>query len=397
MKAFYILILSGFISYQLFAQTPLVLKPMPPNLKEAKVSFFKDTPIHFFINKIDSLTEKFEHKKIVFKDSIYGKIGRDIEQQPYRLALQNIAKYNNINIRENDSTITLQKIKNDPLDDRQVNISAIFFEANVTQMRERGVNWEELLSKAGLIIDPVLTTGQQAELQRDLGPNFKLKMQTAGDVGKFSSYTNFLLSLFENENLGRVLAKLSLTVRDGRKGRIQIGSDFSVKQFDFAGNVIDRFYPTGTIIDVTPHIHKEDSLYYANLDLDVEKSIFEPNTVNNQIKKETAHTDVLLYNHQEAIVGSLLTSEVVNTRGGIPVLKDLPWWVFGLRYLTGYSQKQVVEKEVIILVKINILPTLREQIKTAGENVLQQKINEDREELKKFEMKNNGYHRIKKK
>ncbi len=397
MKTFYMYILFGFISFRLFAQTPAVSRPVAYNLKETKVSFFKDTPIHFAVNKIDSLTEKLEHKKIVFNNPISGNIGRDIEKQPYRLALQNIARYNNITISENDSAITLQQIRNDPLDDRQVNISAVFFEANVTQMRERGINWEELLSKSGLIIDPILTTGQQAELQRDLGPNFNLKLQSAGDAGKFSSYTNFLLNLFENENLGRVLAKLSLTVRDGKKGRIQIGSDFSVKQFDFAGNVIDRFYPTGTIIDVTPHIHKEDSLYYANLDLDVEKSIFEPNTINNQVKKETAHTDVLLYNHQEAIVGSLLTSEVVNTRGGIPVLKDLPWWVFGLRYLTGYSQKQVVEKEVIILVKINILPPLRDQIKTAGENILQQKINEDRKELKKFEMENNGYHKNKEK
>ena len=299
-------------------------------------------------------------------------------------------KFNNINMHENDSTIYLERTKDNPLDERQVNISAVFFEANVTQMKQRGINWEAIFSKSGLIIDPSMSSGQQLELQRDLGPNFNLKLQSAADMGKFSSYTNALFSFFENENLGRVLAKLSLTVRDGKKGRIQIGSDFSVKQFDFAGNVIDRFYPTGTIIEVTPHIHKDDTLYYANLNLDVEKSIFEPNSLNNEVKKETAHTDVLLFNNEEAIVGSLLTSEVVNTRGGIPGLKDLPWWVLGLRYLTGFDQKQIVEKEVIILVKIEIVPTLRERLKTAGQNLLQQKINEDREELKKYKMEDRG-------
>ncbi len=338
MKNFNVFLIACFFLLRPAAQAQPELRQKPPILNETNVGFFKDTSIYDAANK---------------------------------------------------------KIKDDPADERQVNISAVFFEANVTRMKERGINWEAIFSKSGLIIDPSMNSGNQLELQRDLGPDFHLKLQSAADLGKFSSYTNMLLSFFENENLGRMLAKLSLTVRDGRKGRIQIGSDFSVKQFDFAGNVIDRFYPTGTIIEVTPHIHKDDSLYYANLNLDVEKSIFEPNTANNEIRKENANTDVLLFDNEEAVVGSLLTSETVNARGGIPVLKDLPWWVLGLRYLTGFDEKQYVEKEVIILVKIKILPTLRERLKTAEQNPLQHRLNEDRDDLKKLKLENGGYRKNK--
>jgi type IV pilus assembly protein PilQ len=49
------------------------------------------------------------------------------------------------------------------------------------------------------------------------------------------------------------------------------------------------------------------------------------------------------------------------TREGVPILKDLPWWVFGLRYLFGYDSKQIIKRELIILLKAEILPTLEER------------------------------------
>ncbi len=38
------------------------------------------------------------------------------------------------------------------VDSREIKISALFFEANITDMRERGINWELLLEKTGLSI-----------------------------------------------------------------------------------------------------------------------------------------------------------------------------------------------------------------------------------------------------
>ena len=56
-------------------------------------------------------------------------------------------------------------------------------------------------------------------------------------------------------------------MRDGKEGKIQVGSDFSIKQKDFSGNTVEKFYPTGTILTVTPHVYKEDGINYIVLEL----------------------------------------------------------------------------------------------------------------------------------
>ncbi len=45
----------------------------------------------------------------------------------------------------------------------------------------------------------------------------------------------------------------------------------------------------------------------------------------------------------------------------MPILKDLPWWFFGLRYLFGYDSKQVVKRELLVMLKADILPSVEER------------------------------------
>jgi len=59
-------------------------------------------------------------------------------------------------------------------------------------------------------------------------------------------------------------------------GRTQVGSDIAIKERDFAGNLIDRFYSTGTIIEVKPFIYSEDNIDYVFLDTKVEKVLCSP-------------------------------------------------------------------------------------------------------------------------
>ena len=55
----------------------------------------------------------------------------------------------------------------------------------------------------------------------------------------------------------------------------------------------------------------------------------------------------------------------------MPFLKDLPWYVLGLRYLFGYEQEEVTKKELVILMKAELVPTLQERItqRTKGEDL----------------------------
>ena len=46
----------------------------------------------------------------------------------------------------------------------------------------------------------------------------------------------------------------------------------------------------------------------------------------------------------------------------MPFLKDLPWYVFGLRYIFGFNSDNLVKKELVILIKAELVPTLQERI-----------------------------------
>ena len=142
----------------------------------------------------------------------------------------------------------------------------------------------------------------------------------------------------------------------------KVGSDISIKQKDFAGNVLDAFYPTGTIIEVTPSIFSEDTLNYALLDLNVERSFAIPGEISTEIKKTKTQSEIVLKDGEEVIIAGLLYNQFVKVRSGIPILKDLPWWVLGLRYLTGNDRYENLQKEVVLIIKTEILPSIKENL-----------------------------------
>ena len=96
--------------------------------------------------------------------------------------------------------------------------------------------------------------------------------------------------------------------------------------------------------------------------LAVEKSSFFPSELTTVIKKTSSKTDVLLLDGQQTVIGGLYQNEENIVRQGIPILKDLPWWVFGIRYLAGYDETVIRKKENIIVVKADILPTIEERM-----------------------------------
>ena len=197
-----------------------------------------------------------------------------------------------------------------------------------------------------------------------LGPEFQLNTKTKFDVGGFYGTAYGIFKFFENENLGEIIGSPNITVRDRTKGRIQVGSDISVKQRDFAGNVIENFFSTGTIIEVTPYIYKEDDVSYILLDVSVERSSYVPDPTTTIINKTTAKTQVLLLNGEETVIGGLFLNEDTKVRTGIPFLKDLPWWVFGIRYLAGSDETSTNKKELVILLKADLVPTLKERLES---------------------------------
>ncbi len=367
---------------------------------QEQVTISETVPFYAAIEILSKVSEKISGKKIIATIKIDAPIGVMIDKMAYKKALLIIVQYHGLIFEEGESVIVVKKkvdVKADTssshasINDREVSISAVFFEANVYAMRERGINWQLLLSQKGLSIGPTLTSVQEQVATTTATtakpPEFNLNTTSNFSMGGFDGSATSLFRFFESENLGEVLSVPSVSVKNGIQGRIQVGTDFSIKQRDFSGNLIDRFVSTGTIITVTPYVLNEDGIDYIFLKLIAEKSSGTPDVISTKIDKTTATTSVLLLDGEETTIGGLFVNEETIVRRGIPFLKDLPWWVFGIRYLTGYDQTITSKKEIIITIKANILPSLKERIsKKKEENLIRQQTIKNQEMLDKYKI-----------
>lgn len=374
------------------------LEKMLSNYKnpEELVTLSEEIPFEQAIEVLSKVSEKTTGQKIVSTAGFNEPIGIRIENMQYKEAFKIIVQYNNLMYEEKPEVIIVRKkdeldIQRDAetyasVDTREVQISAIFFEANLTEMRSRGINWQFMLSRSGLKIgsefksfieDQTVATGGTAGAtsQQQAPPDFQTNFQSEYTMGEFEGTSEGIFKFFEEENLGEIIARPSITVRDGNIGKIQIGQDISIKQRDFAGNVIDVFVPTGTILDITPYIYEEDGVDYILLKIKAERSTAPVVTeLSTTINKTNAETEVLMLDGEKTAIGGLFVNLETSVRRGIPFLKDLPWWFFGLRYIFGYDETEITKNETIIVLEAKILPTLKERLeeKKEGKDVMQQ-------------------------
>ncbi len=258
---------------------------------------------------------------------------------------------------------------------REVTISAIFLEVDQTKAREIGVNFS-LFKTRGMEIG---FDFQGAQGVRSSLINIEARQ---GPTRRVSLDIETALRFFESEALGEVIARPQVTVRTGQKGRVQIGQDFSFRSRTISGDVIENFYSTGTILEVTPKVHTIDNIEFIDLTLQVERSSVVPGEVTTLINKSKAESKLLLLDKEESYVGGLYVNEETNQRQGIPFLKDLPWWFFGLRYVFGYDAIRVARKELIVLIKAELVPMLDQRVtdRDSVKNLLQEKVKEGRED-----------------
>ncbi len=406
MKKLIFLIMICFFATNIFAQRQLEKTLSGYTNPDELVSIAEYTPFESAMEVLSQISERKTGKKIISTAGVTSPIGVEINRLPYMKALVIVVQYNNLEFEEKENIILVRKKISEAqgltgdnyasLDSREVKISAIFFEADASELRERGINWEWLMSNSGVSVGSNLRSFTEAKDEEESSsstteianpPEFLANTISDFTSGNWSGTVEGVFKFFESENLGEVIARPKVTVRDKMTGRIQIGSDISIKQRDFSGNVIDVFYSTGTIIEVTPFIYNEDNQDYFLLKVSAERSSAIPGEITTEIKKTLVSTDLLMVSGEEKVIGGLFINEEINIRQGIPFLKDLPWWVFGLRYLTGYDKKQVTKKEVIILLQAELVPTIKERVAQKKVNELDKEIIEDHEALGKYKIK----------
>ncbi len=341
------------------------------------VSIAPTTSMDKALSAISEVSQKFIAKIIVDTERRSMPIGVDIRGLQWRDALESICRKNDIWYSEYENYIQITgaqggeraaggapgapaqpgstEIQKEVANfrSREVKISAVFFEVNLSKLEESGINWTFMKTTNDVGLSATFVGADKVQ-------NEVFKTEVTPKVS-FASM-NFLVKLFSDYKLGEVLSGPQLIVRSGEEGRIQVGQDFSIRERDFAGNVLDKFYSAGTIVKVRPQVITEQGVNFVHMTADVERSSVTPGAVSTIINKTKATTNLLLLDGEETIIGGLYNNDVSTVRTGIPFLKDLPWYVLGLRYLFGYNLESVDKKELIILLKAELVPTLQERI-----------------------------------
>ncbi len=369
------------------------------------VSFLPSTPFDQFVDFLNPIFQRVTGKQIIDAETRKDPIGVSISGMHFFDALELVLDYNGLGYRETDRFFMVEEGRpggltigaddrgtnslgvsptspNAPkpalatLGTREIQISAVLFDLNQTRARELGIDWNVFFGseQGGSQSGGGSGGGSDPGEQQDR-PRFFLRTDRlfenlsdyliAPEAIDISQLTQ-LFRLLESNGVGETIANPQVTVQSGQKGEIQIGSDIPVQTRDFAGNTITQFFSTGIIVNVTPTLISEaadDSVGAAktdfiHLNVLVEKSSSRPSLSGPIIDKNTANTQVLLLDNEQTVIGGLYSTEETLSRRGIPILKDLPGWVFGLRYIFGYEQKSQSQRELLIVLQAKILEPL---------------------------------------
>lgn len=362
------------------------------------VAFDRSTSYEEAIEVINQFYQEFQNKFIIDQTGTTGPIGVTLPAMHWEDALDFILRLKNLSLIEAEEFVEIvplssletpeeqqqvQTQQNDiNLGTREVRINATFFEGNRRALQEIGVDWSTL--RGNVPEDVGTIVGGQGPGADEGLPNTAFNDQfvsvnsfNAANVSQnvFNALVNLgpfgegdnaisvqaLFSAFEADNLGEVLATPFTKVLDGQEGRVQVGQDFSIKQRDIAGNVTDQFFSTGTILTVVPTVIDINDTSFIHLEIEVERSSAQPDAVSTIINKQQASTQALLLDGEATTIAGLYRTEETSVRRGIPILKDLPPWFFGLRYLFGYNSNDFVEAELIIIVQASLEKTVKQR------------------------------------
>jgi len=331
------------------------------------VTIQRNTNFQTAIKIIENYSLRDERRNIVNLSSFNQGIPVQVNNLPWKDALELLVRAVGIRLEVRPGTYILSDFTIDTpgpvveyhLGAKMVKISATFFNVDVSFSKAMGINWATLFD-GDFKLD--LGFGQNGQLETE-NPMFQASGGKSWRIdnpdGSFS--LEAFLNYIEETNKGSILARPSVQVLSGKEGKMQVGRDFSVKSLDQSGNTIETFYSAGLILNVKPTIISEENFEAIFLDLAVEDSDVQPGALSTIIQKNQASTSILLFDGEETVVGGMIKSNTIKQRGGIPILKNLPWWVFGLKYIFGYSFDSLDKKEVVVIIKAELIDPVKER------------------------------------
>ena len=340
------------------------------------VSFSSEMAFHSALEILNEKSKRFAGKPIIFDRERKEPINVEVQNLPWKRALGRVAKANGLKYEEYADYFKIvpeEKVKplelKFDLDTKEVRIAAIFFEGNRSALNDLGVNWTVFRKTQPRVEAQQVMSGGHEGLSMDVAR----RLSSALDV-------TAVLQAFESRDIGEVIANPQITVISGQEGEIQVGDDIPYIERDEAGNVFPTFVSTGIILTVKAEIISQEGIEFIHLEINTQRSSGAPGALAPTITKTSTSTAALLRDGERVVIAGLYSNKKDVIRRGIPFLRNLPWWVFGLRYLTGYNSESIVKKELIVLIQANIVPSVRERI--AGEQeTMQEMFERERQEF----------------
>lgn len=399
---------------------------IPP---EHLVSFLPSTPFDTFIEFLNPIFKRATGKEVIDTESRTNPIGLSISGMHFMDALELVLQQNGMAFRETEryflisdapqeapirgnesivggargpspETVAVSELAG--LDTRQIEINAILFEVNHTKAKQSGIDWSVILGSTGANSGASGGGGAGGSegSQNSVSVSLKTKelFSSLDDVLETPDKINFsdlnkLFRIAEAQGIGETVANPSVTVQSGVEGDLQIGSDVPIQIRDFSGNTVTELFKTGIIVNVTPTLIQEalaDTLgspimNFIHLDVEVEKSGSRPSAAGAIIDRSKATTQVVLLDGEQTIIGGLYSTDETISRSGVPILKDLPGWFFGLKYVFGKSQKQITQKELVIAIQVRLVDPIRTRMaRRNADNLLEERRRSVEDALRRF-------------
>ena len=321
------------------------------------VSFTRDIPMSSALEILSNYAQRFENRIIIGTEKYKQPIGVSVEKMHWKRALEYILRSNMLKYVEHPKYYEIEPLieEEEPepseeeigFDTREIEINAIFFQADYEALHELGIDWSTF-SNGTVVVNALGASNVTREFF-----SVSAKGNLSGRVR-----VEALLKAFESKSMGEVIAKPHIRVMEGEKGKIKVGKNFYLTIRDFAGNTRFTEYEAGIILNVVPSIVGHGDSIFIHLDITAERSDVAPDAIGVTKNIAESKTQVLLLNGEETVIAGLLSHEQKSVRKGIPILKDLPWWFFGLRYLFGYETRSISKKELVIFIRARIIPPL---------------------------------------
>lgn len=279
-------------------------------------------------------------------------------------------------------------------DTREIRIDAVIFQLNSRRAREVGTNWPALFGEAagGGSGGGGQTGGQGGE---GAGPRFFLNagsffdaldgfIEASSDRIELSTVLD-LFRYFEEQGYGQTIATPFTVVQSGEQGQLQSGQDIPIQTRDFSGNTITEYISTGTIIEVTPTLIRDERdgepVEFIHTAVKVEKSTAVPTGSGVAVNKDNVITQLPLLSGEMRAIGGLTSTEESFTRRGVPILRDIPL----LNFFFSYKQRAVTQNEIVIVLRTRVVDGMRDRAgRELPRSILERERQEYRERLDLF-------------